>query len=81
MNLNKENNKKNEVNVNEISNYLFKDFPDCLNAKELAMMLGIRKTKLYELLQSGEIKSIKIGKDYKISKLNAIAYLYGGKQI
>ena len=40
MNLNKENNKQNEVNVNEISNYLFKDFPDCLNAKELADKIG-----------------------------------------
>ena len=43
-------------------------------------MLRIKKTKTYELLKSGEIKSIKIGKDYKISKLNVVAYLYGGEQ-
>ncbi|MBQ0017121.1 MAG: helix-turn-helix domain-containing protein [Clostridiales bacterium] len=44
-------------------------------------MLGIKRTKTYSLLQSGEIKSIKIGKDYKILKRNVIAYLYGGNQI
>ena len=44
-------------------------------------MLGIKRTKTYELLKNGTIKSIKIGKDYKISKLNVIAYLLGGEQI
>lgn len=68
-------------NMNEISNFMFKDFPDCVNAQELQQMLGIKRTKTYELLKNGTIKSIKIGKDYKISKLNVIAYLLGGEQI
>ena len=60
---------------------MFKEYPDCVNVQELAKMLGIKRTKTYELLKSGVIKSIKIGKDYKISKLNVIAYIYGGKQL
>lgn len=68
-------------NMNEISTLMFKDFPDCVNARELQQMLGIKRTKTYELLKNGTIKSIKIGKDYKISKFNVIAYLLGGEQV
>ena len=35
-------------------------------------VLGIKRTKSYELLKNGTIKSIKIGKDYKTSKYNVI---------
>ena len=72
---------KNKQNFNEISTFLFKEYPDCVDVNDLQKMLGIKRTKTYELLQSGEIKSIKIGKDYRISKLNVIAYLYGGEQV
>ncbi len=68
-------------NMHEVSTLMFKDYPDCVNAKELQQMLGIKRTKTYELLKDGNIKSIKIGKDYKISKLNVIAYLLGGEQV
>ena len=72
---------KNKQNFNEISTFLFKEYPDCVGVNDLQKMLRIKRTKTYELLQSGEIKSIKIGKDYRISKLNVIAYLYGGEQV
>lgn len=72
---------KNKQNFNEISTFLFKEYPDCVGVNDLQKMLGIKRTKTYELLQSGGIKSIKIGKDYRISKLNVIAYLYGGEQV
>lgn len=67
--------------INEITSLMFKEYPDCVGVQDLQKMLGIKRTKSYELLKSGTIKSIKIGKDYKISKLNIIAYLYGGEQI
>lgn len=72
---------KNKLDLNEISNYLYKEYPDCVNVVQLQNMLGIKRTKAYELLKNGSIKSIKIGKDYKISKLNIISYLYGGEQL
>ena len=59
---------KNKQNFNEISTFLFKEYSDCVGVNDLQKMLGIKRTKTYELLQSGEIKSIKIGKDYRISK-------------
>ena len=44
--------------INEISALMFKDFPDCVNALQLQQMLGIKRTKTYELLKNGTIKSI-----------------------
>ena len=60
---------------------MFTEYPDCVGVQELMQMLGIKKTKTYELLQSGEIKAKKIGKDYKISKVNVIAYIIGEEQL
>ena len=61
--------------------FMFTEYPDCVGVQELMQMLGIKKTKTYELLQSGEIKAKKIGKDYKISKVNVIAYIIGEEQL
>ena len=69
------------MNIQELNNVMFKEYPDCVDSVQLAKMLGIKRTKTYELLKDGTIKSIKIGKDYKISKYNVIAYLFGGEQI
>lgn len=66
---------------NQILSVMFKEYPDVVGVKELQQMLGIKRTKTYELLKNGIIKSIKIGKDYKISKFNIIAYVLNGEQV
>ncbi len=49
--------------------YMFKNCPDVVNVKELQLMLGgISKKLAYYLLQNNIIKSIKIGREYKIAK-------------
>ena len=68
-------------NMKELSQVMFTTYPDCVSVQQLSQMLGIKRTKTYELLKNQIIKSIKIGKDYKISKLNVIAYLMGGEQV
>ena len=69
------------MDIKELSEIMFKDFPDCVDVHQLGQMLGIKRTKTCELLQNGTIKSLKIGKDYKIPKYNVIAYLIGGEQL
>lgn len=55
---------------------MFKDYPDVVNVKELQLMLGgISKKLSYRLLQNNIIKSIKIGRQYKIAKVDVILYL------
>ncbi len=55
---------------------MFKNYPDVVNVKELQSMLGgISKKLAYHLLQNNIIKSIKIGREYKIDKVDVISYL------
>lgn len=48
---------------------MFKNYPDVVNVKQLQTILdGISKKLAYHLLQNNIIKSIKIGRQYKIAK-------------
>ena len=40
--------------------------PICVRVNEAARMIGIGRTKLYELIASGEIEAIKLGKSTRI---------------
>ena len=54
---------------------MFNYYPDILSVKQLCEILCIGKNTAYRLLQSGEIRSIKIGKVYKIPKKEVYKYL------
>ena len=53
----------------------FRDYPDILSTNQAKEILHIGKSKIYELLQDEVIKSIRIGRDYKIPKQSIIDYL------
>ncbi|MCD8149126.1 MAG: helix-turn-helix domain-containing protein [Clostridiales bacterium] len=53
-----------------ISNY-----PDVLKPKDVMVILGIGKNTVYKMLKSGELKSIKVGKQYRIPKKYLLQYL------
>ena len=50
-------------------------YKDILTVEELCEVLKIGKNTAYTLLKSGEIKSVKIGRVYKIPKRNVVKYL------
>ena len=54
---------------------MFNSYPDVLSVNQLCEILDIGKNTAYRLLQSGEIKSIKIGKVYKIPKKTLKDYI------
>lgn len=55
---------------------MFADYPDVVDVSGLRSMLGnIGKQTAYELVRKGTIKSIKVGKLYRIPKINVIAFL------
>ena len=64
--------------MNELEYYktLFKEYPDVVDVRQLCQMLGgIGVKTAYKLLKSGEIKSLNIGKGYKIPKIFVLEYL------
>lgn len=54
---------------------MFAEYDDVVTAEELQQMLKLGRSKTYSLLQNGEIKSRKVGSEYRIQKVNVIKYL------
>jgi len=54
---------------------LFENYKDVVNIEDLTQMLGIGKNKAYKLINSGIIKSFKIGKIHKIPKVWIMDYI------
>ncbi|MBW4085708.1 helix-turn-helix domain-containing protein [Paenibacillus sp. S150] len=55
---------------------IFQHYPDVVNVPQLCEMLGgISSKSAYKLLQANRIPHFKIGRAYKIPKIQVIAYL------
>lgn len=63
------------ISIAQAYEIMFKDYPDVVNIKELAEMLGICTKKAYELVRLGTIPSLPCCKCYKIAKLDIIGYM------
>jgi excisionase family DNA binding protein len=48
---------------------MFTQYDDLLTIEDFMEILGIGRNKAYQLLQSKEVKSLKIGKAYRIPKV------------
>lgn len=60
-------------------NYLpikkLKDYPDVLSVDDVCAILGVNSKTTYKLLKEGKIKSIRVGRLYKITKHNMTKFL------
>lgn len=54
---------------------LFAEYPDIVNVEQLSFMLGISTKTAYKLLKEEKIKSIQIGRTYRIAKIHILKYL------
>ena len=54
---------------------IFLNYPDVVRVEEVQEMLRIGRNTVYELLESGSIKSLRVGKKYVIPKKCVINYL------
>lgn len=63
------------ISIAEAYKIMFRDYPDVVNIKELAEMLGICSKKAYELVRSGTIPVLPCSKCYKIAKLDVIEFM------
>ncbi len=63
-------------NIKETYNLMFTDYPDIVNLVQMRKMLGgISNTLAYRILKENIIKSRKVGREYKIPKVNVIDYM------
>ena len=61
---------------------MFAAYPDVVNVDQLREMLGgVGYKAAYGLLQDGSIRFLKIGKAFRIPKINIIEYLQRNSEI
>ena len=57
---------------------MFENYPDVVEVEKKKKMLGgISKKLAYRLLSDQEIRSVRVGRTYKIPKICVIEYLMG----
>lgn len=56
-------------------NTMFSDYPDVVSVEQLAAMLSISTKTAYKLVREQKIKSISIGRTYRIPKVFIFEYL------
>lgn len=54
---------------------MFHEYKDVVSVDELCRMLKISKNTAYNLIHDGQIKAVRIGRQYRIPKKNIIKYL------
>ena len=53
----------------------FDELPLTLKVEDLMPILGIGRNTAYELVRSGQIKSIRVGRNIRISKSELLSFL------
>jgi len=56
---------------------MFKDYDDIITVEELCEILKIGKNGAYELLSSGQIRALRIGRIWKTSKKAVEEFMIG----
>lgn len=66
----------NGLSRREAYHLMFREYPDVVGIEQMCEMIGGISTKTgYKMLRENKIKSYKIGRTYKIPKINIIMYL------
>lgn len=59
----------------DVYQLMFRDYPDIVTVSQLSKMLCISEKSAYQLVKDGTIEHFKIGRTYRIPKLNIFDYL------
>lgn len=60
---------------NNVLSIMFSKYPDVVGTEDLCKMLSISKKLVYKLLKENQIPSLRIGRMYKVAKIDVIDYI------
>jgi len=63
------------ISTQEIYKAVFKDYPDVLDVKQVSQLLSVSTKTVYRLLRNGDLDSLKIGREFRIPKVNVMRYV------
>jgi excisionase family DNA binding protein len=61
--------------MSKITSAILRNYPDLMTVCDVQKILQIGRTKTYELLKSGQIRSLRVGTTYRIPKVYLLEYL------
>jgi excisionase family DNA binding protein len=64
-----------ELSTQEIYRVVFKEYPDVLDVKQVSKILGVSTKTVYRLLREDTLQSLKIGREFRIPKVNVMKYV------
>lgn len=63
------------VSTKDVYSQMFAKYPDVVSVTQLGQMLHISERLAYRLIRENQIACLKVGRTYKIPKINVIKYL------
>ena len=54
---------------------LIKDYPDVMDVTQVSEILGVSTKTVYKVIREGALSSLKVGREFRILKVNLIRYL------
>jgi len=59
----------------DIYRAVFKEYPDILDVKQVSALLSVSTKTVYRLLHEGAIDSLKVGREFRVPKVNVMKYV------
>jgi excisionase family DNA binding protein len=63
------------ISNHEVYRTVFRDYPDVLDVKQMSQLLGVSTKTVYRLLRSGTVDSLRIGREFRVPKVNVMKYV------
>lgn len=64
-----------KLTIEQSYSLFFTDYPDVLTTKDTREILGVSTKTLLQLIHAGQLRSIKVGRSYRIPKLYLLQFL------
>ena len=65
----------NMLSQREAYRLMLREYPDVMDIEQVCRVLHVSTKTCYRLLQEGKIRSLKVGRAYRIPKAHLLAYL------
>lgn len=68
------------MSAKQVYRVMLKEYPDVLDILQVCSILGVSKKTAYRIVRDGELPCIKVGREYRVPKVNVIHYLLGADE-
>ena len=71
----------NMLSQREAYRLMLREYPDVMDIEQMCRVLHVSTKTGYRILQEGKIRSLQVGRSYRIPKTHLLSYLCQGVQL